>query len=83
VGWAYGFLTDVAYIVDFETGVEFFLAATIHVNEDGVFNDDNYEYESVGLPFMANLGRTVFAHEKKRKKKRLPDLGKFKIEKYD
>jgi hypothetical protein len=62
VGWAYGFLTDVAYIVDFETGVEFFLAATIHVNEDGVFNDDNYEYESVGLPFMANLGRTVFAH---------------------
>ncbi len=83
VGWAYGFLTDVAYIVDFETGVEFFLAATIHVNEDGVFNDDNYEYETVGMPFMANLGRVVFEHEKKRKKKHLPDLGKFTIEKYD
>ncbi|MEK7257912.1 MAG: serine hydrolase, partial [Bacteroidota bacterium] len=41
-GWAYGFLTDVAYIVDFENQVEFFLAATIHVNEDGIFNDDNY-----------------------------------------
>ena len=83
VGWAYGFLTDVAYVVDFEAGVEFFLAATIHVNADGIFNDDNYEYESVGLPFLANLGRVVYEHEKKRKRKRKPDLSKFKIENYD
>jgi hypothetical protein len=83
VGWAYGFLTDVAYIVDFETGIEFFLAATIHVNEDGIFNDDNYEYQTVGVPFLANLGRVVMEHEKQRKRKRLPDLSKFKVEKYD
>lgn len=83
VGWAYGFLTDVAYIVDFEAGIEFFLAATIHVNEDGIFNDDNYEYETVGLPFFANLGKVVYEHEKQRKRKRKPDLSKFKIEKYD
>jgi hypothetical protein len=83
VGWAYGFLTDVAYIVDFENGIEFFLAATIHVNEDGIFNDDQYEYESVGLPFLANLGRVVYEHEKKRAKKRLPDLSKFRVSKYE
>ncbi len=83
VGWAYGFLTDVAYIVDFEAGVEFFLAATIHVNEDGIFNDDNYEYEKVGLPFLANVGRMIYEHEKQRKRKRKPDLSKFKIENYD
>lgn len=83
VGWAYGFLTDVAYIVDFEAGIEFFLAATIHVNEDGIFNDDKYEYETVGLPFFANLGRVIFEHEKQRKRKYKPDLSRFKVEKYD
>ncbi|MBI5916633.1 MAG: serine hydrolase [Bacteroidetes bacterium] len=83
VGWAYGFLTDVAYIVDFEAGVEFFLAATIHVNADGIFNDDHYEYETIGLPFFANLGQVVYDFEKKRKRKFKPDLSKFVVEGYD
>ncbi|MCF8247152.1 MAG: class A beta-lactamase-related serine hydrolase [Saprospiraceae bacterium] len=83
VGWAYGFLTDVSYIVDFDAGVEFFLAATIHVNADGVYNDDNYEYESVGLPFFSNLGQVVYDFEKKRKRKHKPDLRKFVVESYD
>ena len=83
VGWAYGFLSDVAYVVDFEAGVEFFLAATIHVNSDGIFNDDKYDYESVGLPFLANLGRVVYDYEKKRKRRYRPDLSKFKTDNYD
>lgn len=83
VGWAYGFLTDVSYIVDFDTGVEFFLAATIHVNADGIYNDDNYEYETVGLPFFSNLGQVAYDFEKKRKRKRKPDLRKFVVESYD
>jgi Beta-lactamase enzyme family len=83
VGWAYGFLTDVSYIVDFETGVEFFLAATIHVNADGIFNDDNYEYEAVGLPFFSQLGQVVYEFEKGRKRKYRADLSKFRVERYD
>ncbi|MBI1225819.1 MAG: hypothetical protein GC192_11330 [Bacteroidetes bacterium] len=83
VGWAYGFLTDVSYIVDFEAGVEFFLAATIHVNADGVYNDDHYEYETVGLPFFSHLGQVVYDFEKKRKRKHKPDLSKFVVENYD
>lgn len=83
VGWAYGFLTDVAYIVDFEAGIEFFLAATIHVNADGIFNDDSYEYESVGLPFFTNLGQVIYDFEKKRKRRIKPDLRKFVVEDYD
>ncbi|MEJ2273961.1 MAG: hypothetical protein P8Y01_05230, partial [Woeseiaceae bacterium] len=43
VGDAYGFLTDAAYIVDFDNGVEFILAATIFTNANETFNDDNYE----------------------------------------
>jgi hypothetical protein len=78
VGDAYGFLLDNAYIVDFDQGIEFFLSAVIYVNTDGVFNDDKYEYDSIGFPFMANLGKAVYDFEVKRKRKMKPDLAKFK-----
>lgn len=74
VGWAYGYLTDCAYIVDFENGVEFMLTATIHVNDNETYNDDNYEYEEIGLPFLANLGRVIYDYELKRKRPNKPDL---------
>ena len=59
VGSAYGYLTDCAYIVDNQNDVKFFLTATIHVNKNGIFNDDTYEYESIGIPFLAELGREI------------------------
>jgi len=49
----------VAYIKDDTSGLEFFLTATLLVNENGVFNDDKYEFESLGIPFLAALGRGV------------------------
>jgi hypothetical protein len=63
VGFAYGTLTDCAYIRDTEKGVEFMLTATILVNEDGIFNDDQYEYDETGIPFLASLGREIYAYE--------------------
>ncbi|MCO5723963.1 serine hydrolase [Robiginitalea marina] len=63
VGFAYGTLTDCAYIKDTRSGVEFILTATILVNENGIFNDDQYEYDEIGLPFLAALGREVYAFE--------------------
>ncbi len=80
VGDAYGFLTDAAYIVDFANGVEFLLSATIYCNSDGILNDDKYDYDSVGFPFMKNLGRVIYDHELKRKKVFLPDLSRFKFQ---
>lgn len=77
VGDAYGFLTDVAYIVDFANGVEFLLSATIYCNSDGIFNDDKYDYETVGFPFLRNLGRVIYAQERRRVKQYKPDLSKF------
>lgn len=82
IGMAYGYLTDNAYIVDFEHQVEFFLTAVIYVNEDQIFNDDQYEYEEIGLPFMAALGQAVLAYEIDRNRNHKPDLRKFKV-KYD
>jgi hypothetical protein len=82
VGWAYGFLTDVAYIVDFEKNIEFMLSATIYCNADAVLNDDHYDFDTVGLPFLEKLGQQVYDYELNRKRKYSPDLSKFKV-KYD
>ncbi len=59
IGQAYGFTTENAWVVDRDTGRGFFLAATLYTNADGVLNDDNYEYETVALPFMADLGEAA------------------------
>jgi len=58
-GDGYGFLTDNAWIVDAESGRGFFLAATLYANADGILNDDQYEYETVSKPFMADLAEAV------------------------
>lgn len=63
-GLAYGYLIDNAYIVDKTTGIEFMLTATVHVNEDGIYNDDEYEYDEIGLPFMKNLGKIIYEWER-------------------
>lgn len=69
VGDAYGFLLDVAYVVDEVNQVEFLLSAVISCNTDGIFNDDKYEYDSLGFPFMRDLGIAIYNSELIRKGK--------------
>jgi hypothetical protein len=78
-GWAYGCMTDVSYIADFTNKVEFMLTATIYVNSDGIMNDDKYDYDTVGLPAMYQLGRHFYQHELNRARKHRPDLSRFKM----
>ena len=80
VGWAYGFLTDVSYVVDFKNKVEFMLTSTVYVNRDGILNDNRYEYTETGWPFLYDLGQTVYQYELKRNRKHKPDLSKFRIQ---
>lgn len=63
VGYAYGYLTDCAYIVDSKTKKEYFITATIHVNKNRIYNDGIYEYDTVGIPFLAALGRQLVSKE--------------------
>ena len=79
-GDAYGFLIDAAYIVDFEKNIEFMLSAVIYCNSDGILNDDKYDFDSVGLPFMKNLGRLIYDHELKRPRTRQADLSTFRLD---
>ena len=62
VGYAYGYLTDCAFINDTKNDLQYILTATIHVNANGIFNDDIYEYDEIGLPFLAQLGREIHAY---------------------
>ena len=80
VGWAYGFLTDASYVADFTNKVEFMLAATIYVNKDGILNDDKYEFETVGNPFLYQLGQTILQYERSRKRPNVPDLSAFRLQ---
>lgn len=59
IGQAYGFTTDNAWVTDTATGRSFFLAATLYANDDGVLNDDQYDYATVALPFLADLGEAA------------------------
>jgi hypothetical protein len=78
-GWSYGFLTDIAYIVDFKNKVEFMLSGVIYVNSDGVLNDDKYEYDQVGYPFFKELGNIIYRYELERPRRYSPDLRRFRL----
>jgi len=76
-GWSYGFLTDIAYIVDFKNKVEFRLTGTIYVNRDGILNDDKYEYDETGYPFFKEVGNIIYRYELERPRNYRPDLSRF------
>ncbi len=79
-GDSYGFIIDNSYFVDFKNNVEFFLTAVVQSNEDGIYNDGKYEYETVCYPFMKNIGQVIYNYELNRKKEHLPNLDKMKMD---
>lgn len=79
IGDSYGFNIDNAYIVDFKNKVEFMITAVAQSNDAQIYNTNKYEYKTVTLPFMKNLGRLIYQYELKRSRKYLPDLKKFKF----
>lgn len=80
VGFSYGFLVDVAYVIDFKTGAEFMLAATIYSNESEILNWNKYEYYTVGMPFMKKLGLDFLLYEQLRERKHKADFSKFRFD---
>lgn len=63
IGAAYGYLTDSAYIINKNTNQEFLLTATIHVNKNQIYNDGVYEYDTIGISFLAALGRKLILNQ--------------------
>lgn len=65
-GMAYGYLIDCSYIEDTSNNTSFYLTAMIHVNKNQIYNDGIYEYKTIGIPFLAELGRTMYLYTKKK-----------------
>ncbi len=73
IGEAYGFLLDSAWLMRLPKALpgqakmppamakSCIVSAVIYVNSDGVLNDDQYDYETLGVPFLAELGRRFLA----------------------
>jgi hypothetical protein len=74
VGWAYGFLTDVSYVLDTANNVDYMLSATLYVNSDGVVNDSKYDEATVGFPFLKQIGNAFYQYELKRPRANKPIL---------
>jgi hypothetical protein len=74
VGWAYGFLTDVSYVLDTQNNIDYMLSATLYVNSDGVVNDSKYDEETVGFPFLRSIGQAIYEYDLKRKRLNQPRL---------
>ena len=70
IGFTFGFISDVAYIVDFENGVDFFLTIGMYANTDNLI-DGSYNYHDIARPFFAEFGRIVLDHEKNRIEKKV------------
>ncbi len=67
VGQSHGTLSDVAYFVHPEAGVEFMLSAVINTC-DGPINPANYHYLDRGQPFLEKLGKMIYQYELQRHK---------------
>jgi len=80
VGMSHGYLADVAYFTDSAKQTEFMLSAVLYVNSDGIINDGAYEYTSIGLPFLAQLGQTIYQYETQRAYPVRPDLHELILE---
>jgi hypothetical protein len=78
IGDSYGYDIDNAYIVNFKSKTEFILTAVVQSNEDGIYNDDKYEYTTVCLPFLKNLGHAIYQYELQRAKTVMPEFKKLK-----
>ena len=57
VGNAYGYSIDNAYIYNKNSDRHFVLTACIYTNANNILNDNNYEYDEIGIPFLAEIGR--------------------------
>lgn len=82
VGWAYGFLTDVSYVLDTKHNIDYMLSATVYVNSDGVVNDSKYDEATVGFPFLKQIGNAFYQYELERKRAHKPLL-KNQVRKYE
>ena len=77
IGISYGFVTESAYVVDFDTETDFLLTMSIYVNQNDVVNDGVYEYKTIARPFMARFSKLILGQLIEKKKRSSFDFDYF------
>ena len=57
IGFAYGYVSETAFIETPKSSI--IISIAMKVNENQIFNDNNYEYEEIAIPFFAEFGREI------------------------
>ena len=57
IGFAYGYVSETAFIETTKSSI--IISIAMKVNENQIFNDNNYEYEEIAIPFFAEFGREI------------------------
>ena len=63
LGLSYGFTTDVAFVIDRKSDVQYLLAVSIYTNKNKIVNDGVYEYEEIARPFISAVAKELRAYE--------------------
>lgn len=63
VGNAYGYSIDNAYIYNKKSDRHFILTASVYTNENNILNDNIYEYDEIGIPFLSEIGIILTNHK--------------------
>jgi hypothetical protein len=50
-------------LVDKKYNKEILVSVSMLCNEDEIFNDDKYDYETIGFPFMRDFGKVLLGYE--------------------
>jgi hypothetical protein len=77
VGWWSGYVSDCAYLVDYQQGIEFFLSVVISTNQVPI--NEGEGYQKISFPFMADLGKIFYEYERQRNRRFKPDLSKYRF----
>ena len=57
IGFAYGYVSETAFIETTKSSITISIA--LKVNNNQIFNDNEYEYEEIAFPFLAEFGREI------------------------
>ena len=79
IGLSYGFTTEVAYVVDLELNIEYFLSISMYTNQNKTVNDGIYEYDEISKPFLGKLGTLLLEYESNRTSSNTPDFSSLKL----
>jgi len=62
VGISGGFISDVSYFYDQQSGLRFFLSGAMLAKKDGLMDNGKYDYYDIGIPVFRKIGSLVYAY---------------------